>query len=330
MKHIPYLTIALTNACNFDCNYCPSFEGGHGEGFNTANKRTDIKLIKEVITIAARLGIDKIRYTGGEPLLVPGLNELMYHSTSLGLHTAVSTNGSMLHKYWGIFEELRQDGNPIDLRISLDTLEERLSAQTWRVPVAVVQKTMENISEAADRRLLNRVGMVVCHENQSEVESIISYCSALRIDLKLLDLYNTDATKEAEWRNQFYPLHLVVKRLEPIIESRRQLEYTTSFGIPVEEITLITGIKVRVKDSTKGTRYQNSICTLCHSFPCQEGLYTPLLSTDSRLIPCRLVREEGKLRLTGENIVEQLTAVIELYKTSYLSTLFWDPLEVAA
>ena len=57
---IPYLTIAITNRCNFKCKYCsPDGNGGFGEGFGTTSNEVDVEDLENKIKVAEIAGMKK-------------------------------------------------------------------------------------------------------------------------------------------------------------------------------------------------------------------------------------------------------------------------------
>lgn len=117
-RRINYLRISVTDLCNLRCKYCMPEEGIY------KCNHDDILSVEEIIKIAeefTKLGIDKIRLTGGEPLVRKGILEIVEGIGKLeGLRDfAMTTNGIYLSKY---AEELKRLGlNRVN--ISLDTLD---------------------------------------------------------------------------------------------------------------------------------------------------------------------------------------------------------------
>lgn len=117
-RTIDYLRLSVTDRCNLRCVYClpeaaPRFVPG-----------ADLLSDDEVVALAgafARLGVSKIRVTGGEPLVRPGLPALLRRLRALpGIEDlSLSTNGVLLA---GLAGELKAAG--LDrVNISLDTLD---------------------------------------------------------------------------------------------------------------------------------------------------------------------------------------------------------------
>jgi len=92
------LRISVTDRCNFRCRYCmPREVFGERYRFLPRNELLTFEEIARIARIARRLGVRKIRLTGGEPLLRNGLPRLVRMLAALdGLDIALTTNGSLL------------------------------------------------------------------------------------------------------------------------------------------------------------------------------------------------------------------------------------------
>jgi cyclic pyranopterin phosphate synthase len=117
-RRLRYLRISVTDRCNLRCRYCMPAEGV------ALLKHEDLLSYEEIITVvqeATRLGFDKVRITGGEPLIRRDIATLVAKIARLDGVTdlAMTTNGTLLGKYAG---HLRAAGLQ-RLNISLDTLD---------------------------------------------------------------------------------------------------------------------------------------------------------------------------------------------------------------
>ncbi|NQU98940.1 radical SAM protein [Candidatus Woesearchaeota archaeon] len=318
-KRLPYLTIAITNACNFRCNYCsPDGKGGFGEGFKTKTKKTNFSDLEKKIKIAEEEGIEKIRITGGEPLVVKGIVDLLkFLEKETNLKYALATNGSLVHKHIDDLKYLSR----MDLRISLDTLDENKFDKICGVKNQYKQ-VMRNIRELAEQKILNRVATVVTRDNVHEIEDIIDFCEELGINLKLFDMYATTKTREL-WKNLYSPMQIAKKEVEKKAIKTRQVGYTKHFGIPSLEYELKSRTLIRIKDSQSGTRFSEEFCPDCNNLPCQEGLYTILYSSDQKLIPCRLSHTHFKAETTNE-FRTNLKKLINIFQEAYHDNKFWS------
>jgi len=116
-RPINYLRISVTDRCNLRCVYCMPPEGV------SLMSHSDILRYEEIYTVAraaAELGIDKIRLTGGEPLVRSGLSQLIQMLAQIEAIDDISltTNGVLLGRYAA---ELKSAGLR-RVNVSLDTL----------------------------------------------------------------------------------------------------------------------------------------------------------------------------------------------------------------
>lgn len=115
-RQVNYLRISVTDRCNFRCRYCMPPAGI--ELMPMAEILTYEELLR-VIAVLGRQGIDRIRLTGGEPLVRKGIIDFIRRIKETGQiwDLALTTNGSLLE---GVALQLRQAG--LDrVNISVDT-----------------------------------------------------------------------------------------------------------------------------------------------------------------------------------------------------------------
>ncbi|XP_029448793.1 LOW QUALITY PROTEIN: molybdenum cofactor biosynthesis protein 1 [Rhinatrema bivittatum] len=138
-----YLRISLTEKCNLRCQYCMPEEGVQ------LTPRSELLTTQEILTLArlfVKEGVDKIRLTGGEPLIRPDVVNIVAELRKLeGLKTiAITTNGINLARQ---LPRLKEAGLDV-LNISLDTL---IPAKfEFIVRRKGFHKVMEGIQKAVD------------------------------------------------------------------------------------------------------------------------------------------------------------------------------------
>jgi molybdenum cofactor biosynthesis protein A len=110
-----YLRISLTDQCNFRCTYCMPHENMQFMPKKNLMQRNEIL---ELAKIFIDLGINKIRLTGGEPLLRKDFAGILEDLSGLGVELCMTTNGVLLDQY---FKQLKTAGLK-SINISLDSL----------------------------------------------------------------------------------------------------------------------------------------------------------------------------------------------------------------
>ena len=182
-REINYLRISLTDRCNLRCKYCMPEDGvskfSHDEILT-------LEELYEIIKVFVELGINKIRFTGGEPLVRKGVVGLISKVSRLhGVKDiAMTTNGILLKKY---ARDLKDAGlNRVN--ISLDTLDEDKYRAITRG--GSLSKILEGIEEAKKVGLtpikINTV--LIGGFNDDEIESLVGLTAKENIDLRFIEL----------------------------------------------------------------------------------------------------------------------------------------------
>lgn len=126
-RQIRYLRISVTDRCNFRCTYCMP-----EEGFSQA-RRAQLLTFDEIVTVVslmARLGVQKVRLTGGEPLLRRGLVDLVRRIAAVDgvTQVAMTTNGHLLADHAAALF----DAGLRRLNVSVDTFDPTAFAEVTR------------------------------------------------------------------------------------------------------------------------------------------------------------------------------------------------------
>jgi len=127
-------------------------------------------------------GISKIRFTGGEPLVRPDATGIIESVARLGVETAVTTNGILLHHFLPLFREIGLSG----LNVSLDTLNpQKFTRLTLRNAFTQV---WDNILRALDRGFHVKLNMVVMRGwNEDELVDFVGLTRNLPLHVRFIE-----------------------------------------------------------------------------------------------------------------------------------------------
>lgn len=180
-RRIKYVRISVTDRCDFRCVYCMSEE-------MTFLPRDQVLSIEELSLVArafTELGVEKIRLTGGEPLVRRNIDELVSNIGALeGLRDfTMTTNGAQLRRY---ASSLRQSGMQ-RLNISLDSLNpERFKELTRTGNLEKVIDGIRAAKEAGFERIkLNAV--ILKGRNDDEILDLVDFARNEEIDISFIE-----------------------------------------------------------------------------------------------------------------------------------------------
>ncbi len=126
-RRINYLRISVTDRCNLRCVYCMPAAGVRPLSHDDILTYDEIV---DVVRAAVTIGVNKVRFTGGEPLVRKGIVDLVAMVSEIqGIDDlSMTSNGLLLHKY----AELLKNAGLQRVNISLDTLDPDKYAQITR------------------------------------------------------------------------------------------------------------------------------------------------------------------------------------------------------
>lgn len=213
-RKINYLRLSVTDRCNLRCTYCMPAEG--------VEKIThhDVLSYEELFAVAeasVALGIEKIRVTGGEPLVRKGIIPFLARLANLpGLRQLVlTTNGVLLPE----MAQGLKDAGVQRLNISLDSLKPERFREITRC--GDVNRVLDGINAATSAGLPVKLNMVVMRGvNDDEILDLAALTIAKRITVRFIEYMPTSVAPG--WQEQVvtgqeileriaaeYPLHAV-------------------------------------------------------------------------------------------------------------------------
>jgi len=180
-RNINYLRISVTDRCNLRCTYCMPEEG---IDWIPHNRILSLEEIAEVARVGAQLGINKIRLTGGEPLVRKGIIELVEQISNIeGINDlAMTTNGILLKKY---AKDLKKAGLH-RVNISLDTLDPEKFNKITRV--GQLEEVLEGIQAAKQAGLFPvKINCVLTKATtETDKSELKVFCDKEGLDLRFI------------------------------------------------------------------------------------------------------------------------------------------------
>ncbi len=187
------LRISVTDRCNFRCRYCMPIENfGLGHEFVSRSELLSFEEITRLVRLVVPLGVEKIRLTGGEPLLRQGLADLVAMLASIvGVKDiAMTTNGVLLsHRA----EELALAGlNRVT--VSLDALDPEKYARMNGVG-AKVDRALAGIEAAKTFGLPVKVNAVIQRGvNEDQILPLANWAKEQEVDLRYIEYMDVGET----------------------------------------------------------------------------------------------------------------------------------------
>lgn len=283
-RRIDYLRISVTDKCNLRCSYCMPVEGLE---WIDRDEILTFEEIGEIVRQMAELGLERLRLTGGEPLVrreLPVLAEMLAAIPGIR-DLALSTNAVLLPP---VAEALRQAG-VCRVNISLDTLRRDRFEEVARRPARFFDATLEGIA-AAERAGFEpiKINTVVMRGlNDDELEDFAA------------------ATRQRPWHVRFIELMPVGENLhlsDRFVSATEMLERISGLGDlrPAEGPAGNGPARYYRFDGAPGTvgvitPFSHNYCERCNRMR---------LTADGRLRTCLFGSHEvdlrGPLRETGD------------------------------
>jgi len=242
------LRVSVIDRCNFRCTYCMPADSLQGRGvFLPLEKLLTDHEIVDMVRSFVDLGVRKLRITGGEPLLRPGLPALIEQLSAIPFldDIALTSNGVLLPR---LAEDLRDAGLG-RLTVSLDTLDQKVLSE-MSGGKARLEQILEGIdaAEAAGFRQIKINTVVQKGVNDHTILELVEYFRGTPHRLRLIEFmdvgnsnhWNKSAVvPNAEWVriiNRKWPIQPV--KSTNTAETARRYEYLDGEG----EIGFISSI----------------------------------------------------------------------------------------
>ncbi|MFZ1727440.1 MAG: GTP 3',8-cyclase MoaA [Albidovulum sp.] len=208
-RPISYLRVSVTDRCDFRCTYCMT------EHMQFLPKKDLLTLeeLDRLSTAFIRLGVEKLRITGGEPLVRKGIMSY-FHAMSRHLESGalkeltLTTNGSQLAKFAG---ELAACGVR-RVNVSLDTLDTAKFQEITRW--GRLPQVLEGIDAAKAAGLRVKINTVALKGfNEAELFDLLAWCATEDHDLTFIEVMPMGEMGEDMRLDQYWPLKDLRARL---------------------------------------------------------------------------------------------------------------------
>ena len=179
-RQVTYVRLSVTDRCDFRCVYCMS------ESMTFLPKESVLSLeeIGRIAQVFSELGVEKIRLTGGEPLVRRDVMQVIDYIGGLGLKDfAMTTNGSQLPRY---AKDLKTAGLH-RLNISLDSLDAKKFKRITRT--GNLQQVLDGIDAAiqAGFKGIKLNAVIMKGRNEDEVLDLVEFARSKKIDISFIE-----------------------------------------------------------------------------------------------------------------------------------------------
>lgn len=206
-RRIEYLRLSVTDRCNYRCTYCKPAAFAYEPRENILNS-TDLT---RLLAIFSRLGVRKVRLTGGEPLMRRNLPKLAHSIATLpGIEElSLSTNGALLGRH----AEALRDAGVRRVNVSLDTLDpERFHKLTQIGHLDAVLKGLE-IAQQTGLTPVKLNMVVMAGINDDEIEAMVDFALARNFHLRFIETMPI-GEQGAATMQRLYPTEKILERVQ--------------------------------------------------------------------------------------------------------------------
>ena len=205
-----YLRISLTDNCNLRCFYCMPEEDYE---FTPHSRLMQPSEIESLAKIFVENGVNKIRLTGGEPLVRKDAADIILRLSKLPVSLTMTTNATRLHDFAEVLEEAKIKS----LNISLDTLDaDKFQIITRRDGF---QKVIDNIHLMISKNIHVKVNVVIMKGlNDHEINNFIEWTKDLAVHVRFIEFMPFEGNRWTS--NQVFTmddmLQLIGQKYNPI------------------------------------------------------------------------------------------------------------------
>ena len=280
-----YLRISLTERCNLRCMYCMPEEGVQ---LKENSKYMSKNEIVQLATCFVKLGIKKIRLTGGEPLVRKDVAEIITELSKLPVELAITTNGILIDKYLNTLI----DAGLKSINVSLDSLQkDKFKELTRRNQFDKVMSNIELLIENNFHVKLNAV--LIKDENEDELLDFIEFTKHRPVHFRFIEFMPFDGNS---WdKNKVVSYESIINRA------------TSTYG---NAIIRLTDKKNDTSKSYKISGYQGTFAVISSvTNPFCDSCNRIRLTADGKIKNCLFSNSESDI-LSAFRKGEDIEAII--------------------
>ena len=174
-----YLRISLLEKCNLRCTYCMPADG------IALSPKANLMTAEEIFSIAqtfVKNGVDKIRLTGGEPLLRKDFPEIVSKLSQLDVSLSITTNGILIDRHIDILKQFKIK----KINLSLDTL---ISSKFHTITLRnQFEKVIDNLHLLLNNDFQVKVNVVLMKGfNDNEIIDFVKLTQFLPISVRFIE-----------------------------------------------------------------------------------------------------------------------------------------------
>jgi len=214
-REVTGVRISLTDRCNFDCIYCHNEGLGDTRGpMEPADDELTADEVVRFLEVVEEFGVEKVKYTGGEPMLRQDLEEIV-RRTPDSMEASLTTNGTFLR---GRAEALREAGLA-RVNVSQDALDPDEFAAVTKS--GGYESVLDGVDAALEAGLAPvKLNMVVFEHTAGYVEGMVEHVAdRAGLQLQLIE-YMPELTGRPEWNIDIGRVHDWLGEIADRVERR--------------------------------------------------------------------------------------------------------------
>ncbi|MFA7037037.1 MAG: GTP 3',8-cyclase MoaA [Methanosarcina sp.] len=285
-RKVTGLRISITDRCNLSCMYCHN-EGAECCTCGPVGNEMSPELICSIIREAAKFGVRKVKFSGGEPLFRKDFEDILACLPPLK-EVSATTNGILLEKRAKTLKAAGLDR----INVSMDSLDPEKYRKITGAPPGTLEKVIRGINSAVEAGLTPvKLNMVLLKGiNENEIDEMMDFIRPYKgkVILQLIELMNIDP--------ELSKYTIDSKTLEKSLEERasevrvRHLHHRKKYMIDGVEVEF-----VRPMDNSE-------FCAHCSRLR---------VTADGKLRPCLLVHD-NLVDIGGANSPEEIEKLLRL------------------